>query len=294
MGRAQGDRMSLIDKIKARPENAGSKAPGSSKPEDKVEVSKEEVAILNAELSKEIKDEPKSEDKLEEENLTPEQLEARTKDSYEDEIKKLREENAKRRKKEQEAKEKALKMAEEVYASERAQYEAEKAALKKELEDLKALKKEEKQVEEEIKNAESNAEVQELKAQLAELKAESDKIKAEAEARRQKEEEEKALRKQAAENRFKTLLSEIPEEYKDYASAMFKGYSDSSEGLIAITKAKAQGLFGKKTIEVVSQVPKDNHNENKDSPLNRRQKQQKRVEALAKRRQGLTPGDRIL
>ena len=286
--------MSLIDQIKARPENLGSKAPGSSKPEDKVEVSKEEVATLNAELEKEAKSESTPEDKPEEESLTPEQIEARTKDSYEDEIKKLREENAKRRKKEQEAKEKALKIAEEVYSSEREQYESEKAALKKELEDLKALKKEEKQVEEEIKSAESNAEVQELKAQLAELKVESDKIKAEAEERKQKEEDEKALRKQAAENRFKSLLSEIPEEYKDYASAMFKGYSDQSEGLIAITKAKSQGIFGKRTIEVVSQIPKDNHNENKDSPLSKRQKHQKRVEALAKRRQGLQAGDQIV
>ena len=81
---------------------------------------------------------------------------------------------------------------------------------------------------------------------------------------------------------------------KNYASAMFKGYSDPSEGLIAITKAKAQGLFGKKKVEIYNEVPKHNNNENQNSHLNKRQKQQKRVEALAQRRQGLTPGSRIL
>ena len=67
------------------------------------------------------------------------------------------------------------------------------------------------------------------------------------------------------------MLSEVPEEYKDFASAMFKGYSDPSEGLIAITKAKAQGIFGKKTIEVVSRIPKEsNNNDNKE--LNNRER----------------------
>lgn len=279
--------MSLIDKIKARPENAG-KGPNPAPAQPKLEVKPEEIKALNAELDADIEVEESKD-----ETLTPEQIVKRTEDSYEDEIKKLREENAKRRKKEQEAKEKALAMADEVFKTEREEYEKNLAEMKRQLDELKALKKEENKVEKEVKAAESSVESEILRKELESLRKESAAIKAEMEARRESEESEKALRKQAAENRFKSFLNEIPEEYKEYASAMFKGYSDSSEGLIAITKAKAQGLFGKKTIEVVSRVPKEDKHNN-TSELNPRHKRDKRVNALKERRQGLQAGGRIL
>jgi len=114
------------------------------------------------------------------------------------------------------------------------------------------------------------------------------------EAQRQKEEDERDLRKQAAQNRFDSMLTEIPEEYQDYASAMFKGYSDPSEGLLALAKAKTQGLFGKKTIEVVNQIANDINNNNNDSSLTPRQKREKRIDAIKTKREGLLPGQRIL
>lgn len=279
--------MSLIDKIKARQENAGR----GPQPKADVEVKPEEIKALNDELDADIKAEIKEDEPKEE--LTPEQIESRTKESYEDEIRKLREENAKRRKKEQEAKEKALAIADEVFKTEREEYERSLAEMKSQLEELKAQKKAESKVDNEVKKAETNAEMELLKQQMAELKKERDEAKAREQERREAEEYERTLRKQAAENRFKSLLSEVPEEFKDYASAMFKGYSDPSEGLIAITKAKAQGLFGKKTIEVVSRVPREEKHNNNTIELNSRQKRDKRVQAIKERRQGLVPGAKL-
>ena len=282
--------MSLRDKIKARPENAGATPTPEPKAQD-IEVTDDEINNLNAELDNEIKSENLNIEP--EEQLTPEQIQARTQESYEDEIKKLREENAKRRKKEQTAKEKALKAAEEIFKSEREQYQSDLAEMKKQLEELKNLKKEEDKADEVVKSTQTNAEIEALRVEMAELKKERDEAKAREVARLKEEEEEKALRKKAAENRFYAMLNDVPEEYKEYATAMFKGYSDPSEGLIAITKAKTQGLFGKKTIEVVSQVPKDNNNK-ETTVLNPRQKRAKKIEALKKKRQGLRPGERIL
>jgi len=160
LGRAQGVSMSLADKIKARPENAGANAPKQSKSEP-IEVNADEINELNKELDSEIKAE--NDDIVADVELTPEQIEARTKDSYEDEIKKLREENAKRRKKEQKAKEKALEMADEVFKSERDVYETQLAEMKTQLEQLKNLKKEEAKLEGEVKDSKSSAEMELLK-----------------------------------------------------------------------------------------------------------------------------------
>jgi DNA repair exonuclease SbcCD ATPase subunit len=282
--------MSLIDKIKARPENAG-KGPKPAPAQPSMEIHKDEVAELNKELDSEVKSELESEE-IKEENLTPEQIVKRTEDSYEDEIKKLREENAKRRKKEQEAKEKALAMADEVFKTEREEYERNLAEMKKQLEELKALKKEENKVDDQVAKAQTSAEIEILRQEMLELKKERDAARKSEQERAQKEAEEKALRKQAAENRFKSMLTEIPEEFKDYASAMFKGYSDPSEGLIAITKAKAQGIFGKRTIEVVSRIPRETNN-NETKVLNSREKMQRKVSALKSRRTGLMPGQKL-
>lgn len=279
--------MSLADKIKARSENAN-KGPA---PKQALEIQKEEIAALNAELDSEIETEvtPAPEEK----ELTSAELEARTKESYEDEIKKLREENAKRRKKEQEAKEKALAMADEVFKTEREEYDSQIAEMKRQVEELNALKKEENKVEKEVLNAESKAESDLLRKELETIRKENAKIQAQIQAQKEAEESEKSLRKQAAENRFSSMLKEIPVEFQEAASMMFKGYSDPSEGLIAITRYKAQGLFGKKTIEVVSRIPKEN-NTNENKVVSAREKRESKVKALASKRQGLTPGSRIL
>ena len=278
--------MSLIDKIKSRPENSA-KAPA---PKPDVEILKAEVEALNKDLDLEAK--TKAEEHSEE-NLTPEQLEARTTSSYEDEIKKLREENAKRRKKEQDAKESALAMADEVFKIEREEYESQLAEMKKQLLEIKSLKKEENKVEEEIKATQSRVELDMLKKELKALQAESSAARAEIEAQKKRDEDERSLRRQAAENRFKAMITEIPEEFKEAASAMFKGYTDPSEGLIAITKYKAQGLFGKKTIEVVNRIPREDNNNKTNTVPTSREKFAKRTEALKNRRQGLVPGQTL-
>lgn len=283
--------MSLIDKINARPENSG-RAPIKGTPTTP-EVTKEEIEALNAELDSESEVEVKAEVEGEVE-LSPAELAARTKDSYEDEIKKLREENAKRRKKEQEAKEKALAMADEVFKTEREDYDSQLAEMKKQLEALKSLKKEESKVDKEVKEAESKAESDVLRTELAAIRKENATIQAQIQAQKDAEEQEKSLRKQAAENRFGSMLKEIPEEFKEAASAMFKGYTDPSEGLLAITKYKAQGLFGKKTIEVVNRVPTEQKNNNENQVLTSREKFQRKTKAISERRQGLTPGSRIV
>jgi cell division septum initiation protein DivIVA len=141
-------------------------------------------------------------------------------------------------------------------------------------------------------NAESKAEADELRRELEAIRKENAKIQAQIQAQKEAEESEKSLRKQAAENRFASMLKEIPVEFQEAATMMFKGYSDSSEGLIAITKYKAQGLFGKKTIEVVSRVPREQNN-NETKPLSQREVREKRVSALKSRRQGLVPGAKL-
>lgn len=275
--------MSLIDKIKARPENGGKGPAQAPAPE----VSPEEIKALNDELDADIQaDSPK------EDELTPEQIAKRSQESYEDEIKKLREENAKRRKKEQEAKEKALALAEEVFKTEREEYERKIAEMEKRLEEQKALKKEEQKVDAEIKKAETNAEAEAYRKELEELRKEREAFKAEIQARKEAEEQERALRKQAAENRFNSMLTDVPEDLKEFARAMFRGYEDPSEGLIAFTKAKTQGVFGKKTIEVVSRIPKEDKPTKEVS--SRHSKFNSRVNALKERRAGLQPGDKLV
>ena len=283
--------MSLADQIKARPENAGSKAPESPKKGINLEVSQDEIEAMDQQLDADIKVDADLDDIKVEPELTPEQLIARTNESYEDEIKKLREEDAKKRIKIKKAEEKAFKMAEEVFGSEREEHKNQLAEMQKQLEELKNLKNEENKVDKKVEQAQSNAEMDALRSQMSLLKEESDKIKAESKARLEAEEQEKSLRKQAAENRFQSLLSEIPEEYKDYASAMFKGHTDPSEGLISITKAKAQGIFGKKTIEVVSHIPGNQIDNNKI--LSPREKRERKVKLLGERRKGLTPGQTL-
>jgi chromosome segregation ATPase len=281
--------MSLIDQIKARPENAG-KGSNPKPAQPKLEVNQEEIQALNAELDSEIDAEITPEP--EEKELSPEQLITRTKESLEDEVKQLRDKDIKNRIKLKEAKEKALAMADEVFKTEREEYDRQLAEMKKQLEDSKALKKEENKVEKEIINAESKAEQDMLRKELKELREANQKIQAQIQDQKDAEESERSLRKQAAENRFQSMLKEIPAEFQEAASMMFKGYTDSSEGLIAITKYKAQGLFGKKTIEVISRVPRElNNNENK--PLSNREIREKRVSALKSRRQGLVPGAKL-
>lgn len=288
--------MSLADKIKSRPENAGSKP--ASKPDTKLEVSPEEILAMKEQLDAEVKaaadlDKPKDEPKLEPE-LTPEQNEARTKESYEDEIIKLREENAKKRKKAQAAEEKALAAANEIFKVEREQHQLDLDEMKKQVEELKSLKKEETKLDENVKSAAASAEMELLKQQMAEIKLERDEAKAREQDRIDQAEDEKALRKKAAENRFNVMLNEIPEKFKDYATLMFKGAEDPSEGLLILSKAKANGLFGKKTIEVVNSVPDSSVNNQTNTNLSPREKRERKVQVLKERLDGRTPGSRIL
>lgn len=265
--------MSLAEKIKAQ--TAGIKAETPIK--EVVAEVKPEVEVPPAEI-------------IADAELTPAEVESRTRESLADEVKALREENAKRRKKEQTAKEKALAAAEEIFKAERSDFESSLAEMKNELKALRDLKSEEIKVEEDVKAVQASAEMDILRKEMEALRAESNAAKDLIKEREVKEEDERLLRKQAAENRLKSLLTEIPEEFQEDAQAMFRGYTDPSEGLLALSRAKTKGLFSKKTIEVVSRIPDTTNNTNIISSANQKTRMR---EALSKRRAGLTPGQKL-
>lgn len=267
--------MSLVAKLKA--EAFAKKTPEAAIVETKVaEVVVEETLLADEELN-------------------PEDVQKRTVDSYEDEIKKLREENAKRRKKEAEAKELALASAEEIFKSERELYENKLAQLTEELDKSKQAKVEvaDKKIEDEIKTQETSIELKAIKKQLDELRKKNEESEKILKEQKEREDDERQLRRQAAQNRFLSLLKEIPEDQHKFAQAVFKGHEDPQEGLLAVAEAKTSGIFGKKKIEVVHATPKTYTPKNVDEERTPINKKVKMTEAIKARRSSLTPGSRL-
>lgn len=178
-----------------------------------------------------------------------ESIKKRTAESLEDEVKKLRQENAKRREREKKAHEEAAKL----FSSEREQYETQMAEMKKQLEGLSKVKeaKAESEIDNSIEVKAKESELSAIREANAALKKQLDAISAAQKAQEEKESEEKKLRSQAIQSRFDEELKSIPEDKQKFAKSMFKGHEDAQEGLFAFLEAKREGLFGKKQIQVI-------------------------------------------
>lgn len=220
--------------------------------------------------------------------LSPEDAQRRSIESYEDEVKKLREENAKRRKREQEAREKALAQADEIFKSEREMYESKLAELQAQLEKTKSSKSESasEEIDNQIKAKEKDAQYDQIMKKLQELEKaneEKDRILREA---KEREEEEKQLRRQAAESRFNSLLKEIPEDQQEFAKVMFNGAGDPQKGLLTVTEAKAKGLFGKKRVEVIHSPAKSTSTATSETNTNKNLSSKEKMRLALKAQRG--------
>lgn len=177
-------------------------------------------------------------------------IKKRTAESLADEVEKLRKENAKRRKKEQEAKEEAAKL----FAAEREKLDAEKQALEQELTELRSLKTQKavEEVDTKIEVKQRDAEIQSIISANKELQKQLEEIKNAQKAREEAEAEERSIREQAVQARFKEELKSIPEDKKKFAESIFKGAEgDMQDKLFTFLEAKREGVFGKKQVQVL-------------------------------------------
>ncbi len=197
-----------------------------------------------------------------------EAIKKRTAESLEDEVKKLRQENAKRREREK----KAIEEANKLFAGERDQYESQMADMKKQLEELARLKesKADTEIEKSIEVKERESELKEIARANAELKAQLDALSKAQKEREDKEKEEREIREAAVTARFKEELKSIPEDKQKFAQSIFKGAEgEIQDKLYAFLEAKREGLFGKKQVQVLHKpsvqqtTQKDNNNQEK-------------------------------
>ena len=261
-----------------------------AKPESEQNNNPVEEAAISAK-AEEVSEEPaKAEEDIKSEANAEEASVERSMESLEDEIKKLRQENAKRRVESKEQQELAERLAEEKTAE-----------LKKKLEDYKKVEEELVAIKkaEEDKNRTADERIAHLQMELDQKKQESEKTQAklaEIEAKHQeflnKQKEEEELRAQVIKNRINSQLETIPEEQKELAQAMVNGYADLQDGYVALLKAKEQGVFGAKKVEVIHDVPRDtNTKENNTQVLG---KGNKIKSGLSKRLPGVKQGGRIV
>lgn len=222
-----------------------------------------------------------------------EAIKKRTSESLEDEVKKLRQENAKRRDREKKAHEEAAKL----FSSEREQYESQMAEMKKQLEGLSKVKeaKAESEVDNSIEVKAKESELSAIRDANAALKKQLDAISAAQKEREDKEAEDKKLRIQAIQSRFDEELKSIPEDKQKFAKSMFKGHEDAQEGLFAFLEAKREGLFGKKTVQVIHK-PTNTQTTNKETTNNQEKitsKQKIRAGLSKSLANGLQPGQNL-
>jgi myosin heavy subunit len=216
----------------------------------------------------------------------------RTLVSLEDEVKKLREENAKRR-----LEAKALReQAEELFKDEKSEYEKKIKALEQQTNELAKLKKNsvEQTVSEEEKIRLKDLELSEMKKEFSKLSSKYDEIHSSYKSFLDQQEQEKQIRSQAWDNKIKDEISKIPEEKRKFAEALIKGYEDKQEALFALLEAKKENLFGNKKVEVVHAVPKTSIVEEQQTtatPLNHKLKIRR---GLSKALQEARPGTRLV
>jgi len=176
-----------------------------------------------------------------------------TKDSALKEVLKLREENKAIRTKVQDQLDKINKETQEKI--EQIKKEAESALeAKKQLEALKAEQEDKKRsIEDKLAHREARLTEVELayKQKLEEKEKEVESYKSKA----IQYEAEQEARKQVYRDRIKEDIDSIPEDFRQFAEKMVKGYEDPHEGWLALAEAKQKGLFGEKKIVVNHSVP---------------------------------------
>lgn len=176
-----------------------------------------------------------------------------SKESALSEVIKLREENKLSRVKFQEQLDKFNKDKEEEIARIKERAKSAEEAQKK-LEALEATAEDKKRsLEDKLAHREARlAETEAVYAQkLKEKEEELNKIRSQAAAY----EAEQAARQQVYKDRIKEEMAGVPEEYKQFAERMVKGFDDPSEAWTALSEAKMKGMFGEKKIVVNHSVP---------------------------------------
>ena len=237
--------------------------------------------------------EPKAEPVVE---AKPEDLEAekqRSIESLDDEIKKLRQENAKRRLEAKTAEEIAAKLVEDKTKEFEARMQelADKAKRFDEIEKAKA---------DQSKSTEEKLTARELELkELQESMQAERKAKAEAESKLKQIMEEKAreeeIRNQVIQARIDEIMKDIPEDKKKFATGLVNGASDKQDAYVTLLEAKQQGMFGAKKVEVAHFVPKNDSSPEKKSSDNLNYKQKMKNGLADIRKSGsVAPGAKLI
>jgi len=200
-----------------------------------------------------------------------------TKDSALTEVVKLREENKIMRLKQQEQLQKINEEKEAAIAKVKEEAKSANEA-KKKLEAIEAEAADKKRSLEE-KLAHREARIAEAEAtythKLKEAEAEVAKYKAKADAF----EAQQAAQRQVYVDRIKEEMAQVPEEFKQFAERMVKGFDDPAEAWTALSEAKMKGMFGEKKIVVNHAVP----GANDGARLNRSKVEQQEREEKGKK-----------
>jgi hypothetical protein len=227
-----------------------------------------------------------------------ETIKKRSAESIEDELKSLREEAKKRRLENKALKENAL----QLFEDERKQMTAKTKELEKQ---LKAFKELQLKAEAEKAGVEIDAKTQEI-LQAKELDLEQkqkdfeklEKKHLEIESRykeiieRQKEEAE--LKEKVLKAKIEAELETIPEDKRDFATALVRGYEDRQDGYFKLLEAKQGGLFGAKKVEVSHQVPKTDEGEGSGTKEQHRNNKERLSSGLSKVTADMMPGQRLV
>lgn len=247
-----------------------------------------EPTIIEPEVK--LKIETKVEELISDDNLDVETLKQRTAESMQDEIKKLREENAKKRIETKTAHDLASKMIEEKTKEFEAKSKEldEKAKKYDEIERLKT---------DSSKSAEEKLNAKELEVrQLSETVDAERKSKSEAERKLNEfldeQRNEKEIKTKVLQSRIDDIIKTIPEDKKKFATALVNGFEDKQEGLMSLLEAKQSNLFGTKKVEVAHVTPKGNTSSTINSDnLNYKQKMKR---GLADIRGNQKPGSKLV
>jgi chromosome segregation ATPase len=86
--------------------------------------------------------------------------------------------------------------------------------------------------------------LQEKEAEIARLRSKAEQFEA-----------QQAAQQQIYKDRIKEEMAGIPEEFKQFAERMVKGFDDPSEAWTALSEAKMKGMFGEKKVVVNHSVP---------------------------------------
>lgn len=226
-----------------------------------------------------------------------ETIKRRSQESLEDEIKKLREESAKRRLENKALKEQAA----DLFEEERKQMLAKQKEMEKQ---LKALQKIQLENEAKERGLELDAKTKEL-IEAKELEAEQNRKELEKLRKKHEETESKyneylerqreeaELKDKVLQSKIDAELEKIPEDKRTFADALVRGFEDKQAGYFELLRAKQEGLFGVKKVEVAHQVPVGDKGESTEQKQHRNNKE-RLSSGLSKVTGGMTPGQRLV